>query len=117
MYGLNTLTFKEKLANLIPKFLPHLFVLLSSLNDYVSHASIPETHLPLQAGHISSIPSASSREVACCVKHCSGHQKLANLGQHVASLQAPKLSSSQLDDTRQLFFLQNSKGKYNIQKR
>ncbi|KAG1666943.1 putative glutamate receptor [Nymphon striatum] len=44
----------------------------------------------IRVGHIGRIPSTSSREVACCAKHCSGDQKLANLGQpHVASLQAP----------------------------
>ncbi|KAG1666945.1 putative glutamate receptor [Nymphon striatum] len=46
--------------------------------------------MQVQVGHIGRIPSTSSREVACCAKHCSGDQKLANLGQpHVASLQAP----------------------------
>ncbi|KAG1654574.1 hypothetical protein GQR58_024923 [Nymphon striatum] len=49
------------------------------------------THTLVQAGHIGRIPSTSSRDVACCAKHCSGDQKLANLGQHVASLQAPSL--------------------------
>ncbi|KAG1654573.1 hypothetical protein GQR58_024923 [Nymphon striatum] len=51
----------------------------------------PKHSRAIQAGHIGRIPSTSSRDVACCAKHCSGDQKLANLGQHVASLQAPSL--------------------------